>query len=177
MKLDGTSFTGFYVDDESGVCSRNWELKVDDSNISNALVRMYIDSGLQAALKQLGKNYAPQGELMGPGIENNREGFNSTRLYIFDIYDIDGSCQLSPTERHAVMEQLYTAGVDPKKVYHAPVFATNVTLAELGITNMQELLADAEGPSIAHRVREGKVYKRMDGKFSFKVISNGYLVK
>lgn len=177
LKMDGTSFTGFHVDDEYGVCSRNWELKVDESNTANALVRMYVDSGLQAALVKLGKNYAPQGELMGPGIENNREGFNTTRLYIFDIYDIDGSCHLAPDERHAVMEQLYAAGLDSRKVFHAPVFATNVTLADLGITNMQELLNDADGPSLVHAVREGKVYKRMDGKFTFKVISNSYLVK
>ena len=86
MKMDGTSFTGFYVDGEEGVCGRNWELKTDEDNQSNSLVRMYIDSKLQECLRKLGKNYAVQGELMGPGIQQNREGFKTHKLFIFDIY-------------------------------------------------------------------------------------------
>ena len=45
---------------------------------------------------------------------------------------------------------------------------------------MEELLAYAEGASVlnpAQKVREGVVFKAVDGGGSFKVISNQYLLK
>jgi len=52
-----------------------------------------------------------------------------------------------------------------------------VTLQHLGITDVETALQFAEGPSIKHPVREGVVFKREDGDFSFKAISNVYLAK
>jgi hypothetical protein len=34
----------------------------------------------------------------------------------------------------------------------------------------------ADGPSLNNPIREGIVYKRVDGRFSFKVISNNFLL-
>ena len=177
MKMDGTSFTGFHVDGEEGVCSRNWELKIDAANEGNSLVRMYVDSGLQLALRGLGLNYAVQGELMGPGIQGNREGLKAHRLFVFDIYDIDGGCYLTPDARHRVMDELWAVGMSRQMVEHAPVIKRNVTLSSLGITTVAQLLAFAEGPSYLHPIREGFVFKREDGGFSFKAISNKFLLK
>jgi RNA ligase (TIGR02306 family) len=177
VKLDGTSFTAFYVDKEEGVCGRNWELKVDDSNATNSLVRMYIDSGLQAALRGLGLNYAVQGELMGPSIQKNREGLKSTKLFVFDIYDIDGGCYLAPHARHEVLHKLWELGLNRDMVDHVPVIAMEMPLEELNIENVGQLLAYAEGPSLNNPVREGLVFKRVDGGFSFKAISNAFLLK
>ena len=177
MKMDGTSFTAFHVDGEAGVCGRNWELKADDSNATNSLVRMYIDSGLQTALRDLGKNYAVQGELIGPGIQQNREGLKAHKLFIFDVYNIDESGYVDPLERISFMGDLYASGLKKSMVDHVPILGIDVTLEESGIDTIAKLLADAEGPSLHHAVREGKVYKRMDGKFSFKVISNLFLLK
>lgn len=178
MKMDGTSFTAYHMDGKTGVCGRNWELKVNNDNASNSLVRMFVDSGLQAALQDFGMNYAVQGELMGPGIQANREGFSSHRLFVFDIYDINSKEYLSPDARHRVLGDLFNHhGVKKDIVRHAPVLHCDVTLADLGITNVQELLKFAEGPSIVHPIREGFVFKRMDGNFSFKVISNLFLLK
>lgn len=177
MKMDGTSFTAYHRDDETGVCGRNWELQVNDDNASNTLVRMFVDSGLQAALHEFGLNYAVQGELMGPAIQGNREAFTAARLFIFDIYDIDGGCYLSPEDRHRVITELWNRGLSRDVVQHVPVLSMGVTLAELGISNTKELLAFAEGPSFAHAIREGLVFKRADGGFSFKAISNAFLLK
>jgi RNA ligase (TIGR02306 family) len=177
MKMDGSSFSAYHYNELNGVCSRNWDLTVDSTNDSNSLVRMYIDSGLRDALAKIGANYAVQGELMGPGIQNNRESFTSNKLFIFDIYDIDSANYLPPHDRHAVLEKLYLNGLNPEMVKHVPVFSHSTTLAALGISNIKELLARAEGPSLVHPVSEGKVYKRKDGKFSFKAISNAYLLK
>jgi RNA ligase (TIGR02306 family) len=177
MKLDGTSMTTFYVDKEEGVCSRNWELKLDGPNEGNTMVRLYVDSGLQAALRQIRRNLAIQGELMGPGIQGNREGLKLPTLFVFDIYDIDGSGQLSPSDRKNVMDELYNAGVKPDRLKHVPILHENVSLNDLGILSISDLLEDAEGPSLVHPIREGKVYKRIDGQFSFKAISNRFLLK
>jgi RNA ligase (TIGR02306 family) len=177
MKMDGTSFTAFYADEEEGVCGRNWELQLDGKNDGNALVRMFINSGLQAALRGLGLNYAVQGELMGPGIQGNREGLKAHRLFVFDIYDIDGGCYLAPDARHRVMDELWAVGMSRQMVEHAPVIERNATLSSLGITTVAQLLAFAEGPSYLHPIREGFVFKREDGGFSFKAISNKFLLK
>jgi RNA ligase (TIGR02306 family) len=177
MKLDGTSFTGFQRDKEDGVCGRNWQLQMDEWNANNALVRLYVDSGLQSALNQLGRNIAVQGELMGPKIQANREGFASYTLFVFDIYNIDTQQQLSPDNRRDTLQALYDLGMNKNMVQHVPIFAYNVTLADMGITNVAGLLKDAEGESIVHPVREGKVYKSMDGQFSFKAISDQFLLK
>jgi RNA ligase (TIGR02306 family) len=177
MKMDGTSFTAYNRDGETGVCGRNWELQINDDNASNTLVRMFVDSGLQAALLEFGLNYAVQGELMGPAIQGNREAFTAARLFIFDIYDIDGSRYLNPVDRHRVITELWNRGLNRDVVQHVPVLSMGVTLHELGISSIGELLAFAEGPSFVHPVREGLVFKRDDGGFSFKAISNAFLLK
>lgn len=177
MKMDGTSFTGFVMDGVPGVCGRNWELKINEDNATNSLVRMYVDSGLQAALLAFGKNLAVQGELMGPGIQQNRESLTAHKLFVFDMYDIDAKAYLTPEQRHAVLTELWNLGLSRDMVEHAPVLSMGVTMSELGITNVQELLKFAEGASYHHAVREGLVFKRVDGGFSFKAISNLFLLK
>lgn len=174
LKLDGTSFTGFYVDGEDGVCSRNNDL---DLSADNKYTRIYINSGLQSALKSIKKNYAVQGELMGPDCVNNRENLITNKLYIFDIYDIDNGKYLSPYDRHQFCAELWTNNVNPDIVLHVPLIEANKTLAEIGITDIEQLLKYAEGPSIKHAIREGLVFKSINGQFSFKVISNQYLLK
>ena len=181
MKLDGTSYTGFHRTTEygieSGVCGRNWWLQLDKTNANNALVKMYINSGMQSALAAYGRNIAVQGELMGPKIQANREGFVDYKLFVFDVYNIDTQYQMGPDDRRTALQSLYDLGMNKDMVQHVPIFAYNVTLDELGIHSVADLLVDAEGPSLNHAIREGKVYKRMDGRFSFKAISNAFLLK
>lgn len=199
MKLDGSSMTVFArskftepvaVDDgtlenpvESGVCSRNLQLKVNAENAENTFVKLALQSGLLGVLENLAADgagdFAVQGELMGPGIQGNREGLKDFKFFVFDVQRIDeGGRYLTPAERAEFMKTLYAEGVDPKRVAHVPVIAFQANLKDtLGITNVKELLAFAEGPSITHAVREGLVFKRLDGKFSFKAISNAYLAK
>jgi len=177
-KLDGTSFTAFYADKEEGVCSRNWELKLDGANENNSMVRMFIDSGLQSVFRQLNRNLAIQGELCGPNIQANKEQLKSVKLFVFDIFDIDNNCYLIPSERHKLMEELWLFGVDRDMVQHVPVIAYSANLYDtLGITTMDQLLKFADGPSLNAAIREGVVFKRIDGKFSFKAINNRWLLK
>jgi RNA ligase len=180
IKLDGSSMTAFYRDGEVGVCSRNLQLKTDDCNKDNTFVRMFYDSGLWYTLPLLAASYgniALQGELMGPNIQGNREGFTDFKFFVFDVFFIDKARYATPDERVEIMNKLYDVGTVPQKVLHVPVLDCYVKLGELGLHNIGDVLKYAEGPSINHPVREGLVFKRMDGQFSFKAISNLFLTK
>lgn len=177
LKLDGTSCTYFKRDEEVGVCSRNLQLKINEDNIaSNALVNIFVNSGLQQILSGM-KNFAIQGEVMGPSIQGNREQLKHPTFYIFDVFDIDSGEYFPPGKRTEFFSDLLNMGVNRELVKHVPIIASNATLQELGITDTESLIKYAEGPSINHKIREGVVFKRLDGKFSFKSISNTFLAK
>ena len=177
------------------MCSRNLQLKICDGNKDNSFVRMLFDSGLNWALEKYG-NIAVQGELMGQNIQGNREQFKDFTLFLFDVQLIDEGRNMTAEEQYAFANDLVSRGVNPNKIKHAPVLvrakdggltwvsyipdlpkASWFTLEELGLLKMEDLLAFAEGPSLVHAIREGLVYKRKDGMFSFKTISNAYLAK
>ena len=170
VKLDGSSSTGYFRDGELGVCSRNLELKLNEENKDNSFVKMFYASGLADALLRIGKNIAVQSELMGPGIQGNREQLKTPQLFVFDIFDIDKGQYMTPDERHQMFIQLKNEGFTGE---HVPI----VQISKLPWENLADALAFAEGKSISHPIREGLVYKRMDGKFSFKTIANSFLLK
>jgi RNA ligase (TIGR02306 family) len=176
MKMDGASFTAFYNNGEDGVASMKWVL---EPGTSNPFVRLYEDSLLKENLRLLGRNLAVQGEIMqlGGSYGGTRENLKAPTLFIFNIYDIDKSAYISPTERISVIEELFKFGINKNIVKAVPILHNDKTLTELGITDIKELIKFAEGPSLNHPVREGLVFKSMDGKYSFKVISNAYLLK
>jgi RNA ligase (TIGR02306 family) len=177
IKLDGSSVTTYKYQADTGVCSRNLELKISEENKDNSLVKMFQGSMLEAVLQKMGENIAIQGELMGPGIQGNRENLKDTQFFIFEMQFIDDQRNLTPAERVKIAEELWAFGVDGKIVKHVPILYMNVSLADLGIHNVEDLLKFADGLSINHQVREGLVFKRMDGGFSFKAISNRFLEK
>lgn len=162
LKLDGSSMTVYYNNGEFGVCSRNIDLKEDDTN---TFWKMAKKLGLDKKLSAIGKNIAIQGELMGPGIQGNREGFTEHKFFVFDIWDIDSQKYLSE--------------------YEVFKFATLLDLEEVPMVDdslypfdnsLDQLLRKSEIESINHPVAEGLVYKSQDRKYSFKVINNQYLL-
>lgn len=163
LKLDGSSCTVYAKDGFLGVCSRNLDL--DMTQEGNAFVEMAKKVG--DCILSVGRNLAFQGELMGPGIQGNREGFTEHRWFVFDIWDIDEQRYWSSGERLALVDAL---GLD-----HVPIVQREVHAA---MAPLHDLLAwsDAE-PSIVHPVAEGIVYKsHIDPSVSFKVIANRFLM-
>jgi RNA ligase (TIGR02306 family) len=169
LKVDGSSCTIYRNEDVFGVCSRNIDLKLDQ--VGNSFVDIAHNTGLLSALELLGRNLAVQGELMGVGIQGNRENLKEHQLYIFNIFDIDEQEYIEPVERCYVLQELINFGYTGK---HVPVLETHF---KLPTADIDELLKIAEGKSINHPIREGLVFKRRDGKFSFKIINNQFLVK
>lgn len=173
-KLDGSSMTVYCKDGQTGVCSRNLELKVEE-NPDNTFVKTMIDRNIHIALKKYCEsshsNLALQGELMGPGIQGNREGFTDYRFFLYDIYDIDQQKYIPPIERVLICVDLISNfGM---RIEHVPV-ETIMTLKRF--ESIAEILSFAEGESINNPTREGIVFKSEDGQTSFKAISNTFLL-
>lgn len=161
MKLDGSSCTIFRWEGELRVCSRNLELKINDENKDNTFVAMAIKIG-----DKIPDGLAFQGEIWGEMIQSNKEGIRGQRFSVFDVFDIQKYEYLSPVDRRNLCNQL--------NIEHVPVLGENQTAPK----SIEEALALASGPSINARNREGIVYKcNEDPSFSFKVISNEWLLK
>ena len=173
LKLDGMSVTFYSHNGDTGVCTRNLELKINEENAQNTLVRLFVDSGLQEKIGTFG-NIAIQGELMGPKIQNNREKFTKPTFFVFDIQDLDSRTHVSTLRRNEILNELAASGII---ISHVPILHDKICLSELSINTVDDLLNFAEGPSITNPVREGLVFKRSDGEFSFKAISNKFLLK
>lgn len=170
MKLDGSSCTVFYKDGEVGVCSRNLQLKINKENENNSFIRAAIDSNLIEALKKYGKNIAIQAELMGPGIQGNRENLKNVDLYVYNIFDIDSFKFVDPASRNMIYNQLETT------VKHVPVISDNITLRQLKLDTLNNMLEWVSNlKSMNNDVAEGVVFKFANG-FQFKCISNKYLL-
>lgn len=175
VKLDGSSMTVYVKDGEVGVCSRNIDLKETEGNSFWKAAR---DQGIVDALLQLsahtGNDYAIQGELIGEGIQGNPEKIKGQRFYLFDIYGITAGRYLSPVARSAFLGRLNELGAN---IEHVPVLVTEIAVTKQFET-VDQLLEFAEGPSLNPETkREGLVFKSYDSDFSFKAISNSYLLK
>ena len=161
MKLDGSSCTIFRWEDELRVCSRNLELKINDENKDNTFVAMALKFS-----ESIPDGFAFQGEIWGESIQGNKEGIRGQRFSVFDIFNIRKYEYLSPVDRRNLCEQL---GIE-----HVPVLNESSNAP----SSIEEALTLASGPSINAKNREGIVYKcNEDPSFSFKVISNEWLLK
>ena len=163
IKLDGSSCTIFSNDEEDGVCSRNLELKRDENNAS---WRIALEYDIHKKIRACGKNLAVQGELIAPNIQSNYEKVSRPEFYVFDILDIDKQEYMLPDERQEFCKIL--------NIPHVPTIDKAFSM----IDNVDALLDMAEGTGMNNGVkREGLVFKHNNSEFSFKAISNSYLLK
>ena len=121
-----------------------------------------------------GKSYALQGELVAPDIQGNYEKVKDIEFHLFDIFDIDEQRYLLPMERRGFAQEW--------RIPHVTVLGTNslnaLTMTSKGDNIVQKLLDFAEGKGDNDGVmREGVVFKSTTRDFSFKAISNSYLLK
>lgn len=175
LKLDGSSCTIYAKDGDIGVCSRNLDLEETEGNSlwQAARKQLLIEALTKFQAVDMG-NFALQMELIGEGIQGNQEKIKGQRLFLFDVYDIDKQTYLTPVERQRLLDSLLDAGADLK---HAPVLDPSLRVTDR-FNTVEELLAFADGPSLNPSAkREGLVFKSNESQFSFKVISNQWLLK
>ncbi len=164
-----------------GVASRNLDLKrgvsksttftngeqtseFSTSNFWKAAIKYNIED-------MLPEGYAIQGELIGPKIQSNHEKVEDIEFYIFDVFNIKTQKYLTPAER---VQFLLDNGM---LHIHIPIVNSEVYLFTEH-TNINTLLERVAGDSMNRGVvSEGRVYKSHDGKRTFKVINNKFLLK
>jgi RNA ligase (TIGR02306 family) len=171
-KLEGSSMTCYLIDGVFGVCSRNMDLK---PTAENAFWQTAVREDVEERMREeFGlADFAIQGELVGPGIQGNIYKLKETRFFVFDIYDIRRGVYVDPITRRSMVDSM---GLD-----HVPVLAYQAQLRDtLGINDVDGILAFAEGKSVLGDItgpeREGIVFKEINGGFTFKAISNKYLL-
>lgn len=170
-KLDGSSMTVYLNNQVFGVCSRNLDLKETEDN---SLWQVSRKLNLEEKMREVSggyKNFAIQGELVGPGIQGNKYGLKELDFYVFDVFDIDTQEYLPPAERLVLIDKVM-------KLKHVPVFDYIYVLDDND--TIDSLLTFADGASVIGNksAREGLVYKNMNNSHkSFKTISNKWLLK
>lgn len=165
LKMDGSSLSvGKSPDGDYVVCSRNMSLIIDQEGNS------FVDVTKKYDLEEKLKDFPPimiSGELVGEGIQKNSEGIKGQDFYVFDIYDPMAGEYVSSSARYEITNKL--------GLKHVPIL-DHSTLKELGLDSVAAILEYAEGPSLFAKQREGIVFKSEDAKFSFKAISNSWLL-
>jgi RNA ligase (TIGR02306 family) len=161
-----------------GICSRNIMLPLTgDSNFHKAAAPV-LAAMKEAYAKFEQDSYALQGEVVAPDIQGNYEKVKDVEFHIFDIFNIDKQMYSSPASRQ---EAVGILGLN-----HVTVLATGTLRDVLGLPEgevsvddvVSKCLTYASGPGDnAGVMREGVVFKNCGCDFSFKAISNEYLLK
>lgn len=175
-KDDGSSITMFWSptnDPEHpfGVCSRNLRLKPEKADGTVPLPwLMAAKYGVEKKLSEIADGeFAFQGELIGPGIQSNRDLFTEHEWHVFRVWDIANQRFLQPLEARALCANL--------GLKYVTVVAESLQVFKYYDT-VDKLLAFAEGKTARGNEREGLVFKAVDEPYlSFKAVSNRYLLK
>lgn len=175
-KLDGTSST--YILSRKGkkydfaVCSRNLRLPPPKNNHGpdmDVYWEMAFKYNIENVLTKILENNPEknlvclQGEIIGPGIQKNPLDMPEHTLNLFNLI-VDG--ERWPTDVGHVFSQ-------SRGIPWVPILGCD-TLPN----NMDDMKAQADGKSALNpnKLREGIVYRSLDGKDSFKNVSNEYLL-
>ena len=182
QKHDGTSCTIAYsptTDPKNPVivCSRNQRLKpVSETGIVSVYWQMSMKYKIIEKLKKLYDDsdgdveLALQGEIVGPGINGNRNHENEYKFLVFRAWRV-------PEQRFYQPEHLILL-CDYLVIPHVNVVEDRFKFFD-EITTMEDALKFAEGKTPEGNEREGLVCKSVDRNplLSFKIVSNKYLLR
>jgi hypothetical protein len=192
-KIDGSSMTVYLNGDHFGVCSRNLELLKElpevpklkrlamklgmykqerlfrensEGPINTHFWQLALRDNLEKKLRNTRRNLALQGEIIGPGIQQNRYGLEATQYHLFNLWDIDEKRYLDYHEMVVVCQKLNMVQV-PFIGWRKLNFSVD------------DLVQMADGKSSLNNqtLREGLVVRSEDMSLSFKVISPKWLIK
>jgi RNA ligase (TIGR02306 family) len=163
-KMDGTSGIVYYIDGKIGCCSRNKEIKDEESSLYWTPVYKY---SLKEKLAKLGRNIVITGEICGPGIQKNRLRLPGTDWYVFDVKDWDAGKYFPYDEAVKLCAELGLL---------------TVPLEERGEQfdySLETLLEKARGKYPSGLDKEGIVVRSVlsPKAVSFKVLNNDALLK
>ncbi len=149
-----------------GVCSRTHDWL---DNGENLFWKVALELDLPNKIQKIGGDVAIQGELVGSTIMGNSMGFaeGEHTFLVFAVWDIARQRYMSVSETRALCEKL--------EMPHTPVIGYR-RLNQFA-SDLQDLVSKAEGEGMKGRIREGLVFKTMDGQKQFKVIANSWLIR
>lgn len=169
-KEDGTSTTYIYYNKFFMICGRNYRFSEKDKSNKHyfEIEEMF---SIKDKLEKLNMNIAVQGEIVGPKINGNKLKLMAIDYRIFNIWDIDSQSYLSHDKVIAITDEL---GLNRVPEIYRGTFKTD--------WNVSSLLVMAESLEYGPKCpAEGMVVKTNDNsnlpRYSFKVISNKYLLK
>lgn len=148
-----------------GVCSRNWDL---DDTEDNLYWKVFHKCEMNRISCSPIHNIALQGELVGPGVNHNRAKLTEHDFYLFDIYLIDERRYMTPQERLYFFK--YICDDCGMNIKHVPIIAcySEMLDKENALKFAEHLFNNEEA--------EGIVLKSTTSGFSYKAISNKYLL-
>ena len=169
-KMDGTSVTMYLKDGKFGITGHQKEFILDENCL---YYKWAIKNNIEEKLRSLNKNLAFQGEFCGPGIQNNRCGLKDYDWFVFNIQDLNTHNFLSFNEFKKICDEL--------KIITVPIDE----IGESFNYSEDELLEKADGSYFTGKRREGIVVRPqieehsnvLNGRLSFKVLNNKYLLK
>ena len=185
VKLDGTSCTAGLFEDAFLIGGRNQWYK--DENMYTTTVRKYIiEEKLRAYQETTGMYVVFQGELCGPGIQCNRLGLKEKDWFIFNVFTSDTGKMDSYTKCDLLnmlnICEYFGLKTVPLIPFEAKFdFKTTTDIDE----TVENLLKYVDGvkyrtffdDASPNQIAEGLVFRKNDMTYSFKVISNKFLLK
>jgi RNA ligase (TIGR02306 family) len=181
-KVDGSSVTYAIFNDEFGVSSRNLELKeTEDNTLWKIARKLDIEGKMRKYIAEKGlKGLTLQGEILGEGVQSNKYKLKGQTVKIFRMFDPVSYKFLPYLD---TLKDVKAMGLET-----VPVIEEDMTLP----FTVEELIAYADGRSaLCDTAREGVVFvaqhvlfpdektnlERYQGRLSFKVISNKFILK
>lgn len=176
IKMDGSSCTVFHRNGYNGLCSRTLERKYDENGGKFSKVVTKYD--IFNKLSKLGKNIAIQGEMVGRGIQANRQQLDvDIDYFVYSVFDIDNRVYYPI---HQVVELCKELGLKIVPIETYSIKLDGMTVDDLiNMSNMQYCFNGKDNVPIEGLVFTcNNSYPKFDyGKLSFKVISPEYKLK
>lgn len=185
IKMDGSSCTFIWNKGKFSVASRNvWFVEKKDNNFWKVADQTNIAKAMKAVFGK--RNICLQGEMCGPSIQGNKYKFDRLHFFLFGAFDSDKKVYFTPGELVFTYLTLVDHGADMDivdEVLHDKPLG-KVAKDVDGWMN----LATSHSRFNPKSWNEGIVIRSIDnkphgvrgmegGRFSFKVVSNEYLLQ
>lgn len=145
------------------------------SDYWNVVNNIGLEDNMREYFKVYKRSLAIQGEMVGPGVNGNRDKYNEHHLFVFDIYDVDNQKYLDAKERHEIIIEMNRLG---SGIIEEVDTIKDEWFVFRDLTNLEEMLKFVDRKTLRNHPLEGVVFKSIgcNPYFSFKCINNNYLL-
>jgi len=183
VKLDGTSVSYQLIDGEFRVFSHNCELKDGQGSIWEWAIENDVESKMRKYCKSHGipEDIALQGEMVGPGIQQNRQNYETKTVKFFYIFN-------RSTQRYFEYQEFTEAIKSEMEFDTVPILDAHFRISNYSVKDLLDMADEYDKNSTTRQ--EGFVFYARNnyydlynkprsnpmGRVSFKVKSNKYVL-